>query len=117
MSEENQVLARRYFLEIMNQANWDTLHEILAPEFVFTLPTHPEPYRTPDGFKQLVTMLHSAFPDFYIDIRDMLSQGDTVVTRWYGGGTHLGGALHTVEGDIPASGRHFDIDGMTWHTI
>lgn len=117
MSVENKAIARRYFLEIMNQANWDTVYEILAPEFVFTLPTHPEPFRGPDGFKELVTMLHNAFPDFYMDIRDMVASGDTVVTRWFGGGTHKGGPLLTTEGDIPASGKRFDIDGMTWHTI
>jgi steroid delta-isomerase-like uncharacterized protein len=117
MSEQNEILARRYFLEIMNQANWKTLYEILSPDFVFTLPTHPEPYRTPDGFKQLVTMLHGAFPDFYIDIRDMMSDGDTVVTRWWGGGRHTGGPLRTTAGDLQASGRRFDIDGITWHTI
>jgi len=117
MSEQNEQLARRYFLEIMNQANWSTLNEILSPDFVFTLPTHPEPYRSPDGFKQLVTMLHNAFPDFYIDIRDLMSEGDTVVTRWFGGGRHTGGPLRTVQGDIAASGRRFDIDGVTWHTM
>lgn len=117
MSQENKKIVRRYFLEIMNQANWDTLHEILDEDFVFTLPTHPEPYRGPDGFKELVSMLHEAFPDFYINIEDMMADGETVVTRWFGGGTHEGGPLHTVQGDLPASGRHFDIDGMTWHTV
>jgi steroid delta-isomerase-like uncharacterized protein len=117
MSEQNQTVSRRYFLEIMNQANWNTLHEILTPDFVFTLPTHPEPYRTPDGFKELVTMLHGAFPDFYIDIRDMVSDGDTVVTRWWGGGRHTGGPLRTTSGDLKASGRRFDIDGITWHVF
>ena len=104
MSEENKVIARRYFVEIMNMANMDTLRELLSPDFIFTLATHPEPYRGPDGFKELVEMLHSCFPDFYINIQDMVASGDTVVTRWRGGGTHKGGALHTVKGDIPASG-------------
>mgnify|MGYP006433794967 CR=1 FL=1 len=118
MSFENKVIARRYFHEIMNQANWDTLHEILAPEFVFSLPTHPEPYFGPDGFKELVTMLHDAFPeDFYVNIQEMVADGDTVVTRWFGSGTHKGGSLHTTEGDIAASGKHFGIDGITWHVI
>lgn len=62
-------------------------------------------------------MLHDAFPDFYIDIKEMVANGDTVATRWFGGGTHKGDPLHTIEGDIPASGEHFDIDGITWHVI
>jgi len=117
VSQDNKVVARRYFTEIMNMGNMDTLYELLAPDFVFTLPTHPEPYHGPDGFKELVSMLHTAFPDFYIHVQDMVASQDTVVTRWRGGGTHVGGPLHTVKGDIPPSGRKFEIDGMTWHRI
>jgi steroid delta-isomerase-like uncharacterized protein len=47
----------------------------------------------------------------------MVADGDTVVTRWRGGGTHKGGALRTVKGDIQPSGRKFEIDGMTWHRM
>jgi len=107
----------RYFKEIMTDGNLATLYELIAPDFVFTLPTHPEPYRGPDGFKELVTMLHSCFPDFYIYPQDMVAFGDTVVTRWIGGGTHLGAAIHTVAGDIPPSGRTFKIDGMSWQRM
>ncbi len=113
----NKYIALRYFREIMTDGNLASLYELIAPTNVFTLPTHPEPYHGPDGFKELVTMLHSCFPDFYIHPQDMVAFGDTVVTRWRGGGTHLGAAIHTVAGDIPASGRKFEIDGMTWHRM
>ncbi len=103
-ASENKVIAGRYFREIMTDGNLGTLYELLAPDFIFTLPTHPEPYVGPDGFKDLVTMLHSSFPDFYIHALDMVaSEDDMVVTRWHGGGTHLGAAIVTVAGDIPAS--------------
>lgn len=116
MSEtHNKYLAMRYFKEIMTDGNLGSLYELLAPDFVFTLPTHPEPYVGPDGFKDLVTMLHGCFPDFYIHAKDMVASGDMVVTRWRGGGTRLGGAIHTVAGDVPPSGRYFEIDGMSWH--
>jgi steroid delta-isomerase-like uncharacterized protein len=114
---QNKYVALRYFEEIMTGCNLGTLYELLTPDFVFTLPTHPEPYVGPDGFKDLVTMLHGCFPDFYIHAKDMVASGDMVVTRWRGGGTHLGGAIHTIAGDVPASGRSFEIDGMSWHRI
>ena len=116
MSEiQNKYLTVRYFKEIMTEGNLGTIYEILTPDFVFTLPTHPEPYVGPDGFKELVTMLHACFPDFYIHAKDMVASGDMVVTRWRGGGTHLGSAIHTVAGDIPPNGRYFEIDGISWH--
>lgn len=114
---ELKQIARRYFIEIMNQANMATLDAIIAEEFVFTLPTHPEPYRGPAGFKVLVRMLHDSFPDFYINPCEMVAEGDNVICRWRGGGTHLGGPLHTAKGDLPASGRFFEIDGMSQLTI
>ena len=114
MSFQNKYIAMRYFKEIMTDGSLATLYELIAPEHLFTLPTHPTPYHGPDGFKELVTMLHSCFPDFYIYPQDMVAFDDTVVTRWIGGGTHLGAAIKTVAGDIPATGLKFKIDGMSW---
>jgi steroid delta-isomerase-like uncharacterized protein len=113
----NKYIALRYFKEIMTEGSLATVYELLAPDFVFTLPTHPEPYHGPDGFKELVTMLHGCFPDFHIYPKDLVAFDDMVVARWRGGGTHLGGAIHTVAGDVPASGRGFEIDGMSWLRI
>jgi steroid delta-isomerase-like uncharacterized protein len=114
---KNKGISRRYFHEIMNQLNTTTAYEILAEDFVFTLPTHPDPFHGPDGFIGLVKMLHGSFPDFYIEPQDMVASGDWVVTRWVGGGTHSGSPLVTVKGDLAATGNFFQIDGMTWHTI
>lgn len=117
MAEDLKHLARRYFIEIMNMNRKESYHEIFAPDFKFTLPTHPEPYIGPEGMMELVNMLHSAFPDFYINIADMVAGTDTVVTRWRGGGTHKGGPLVTTQGDLEANGKSFEIDGMSWLRI
>lgn len=114
---KNKAISRRYFHEIMNQASQEAAYELLADDFIFTLPTHPEPFRGPKGFVGLVQMLHNAFPDFYINPQDMVANGDWVVTRWVGGGTHTGGPLLTIKGNVEATGNFFQIDGMTWHTI
>ena len=39
----NKFMTVRYFKEIMTEGNLGTIYEILTPDFVFTLPTHPEP--------------------------------------------------------------------------
>ena len=115
MGNPNAVTSRRYFIDVMNRQDWGVLQEILSDDFIFTLPTHPEPYRGRSGFRELVTMLHNAFPDFYILPQEAVAEGDLVFTRWRGGGTHTGGPVRTVVGDIAASGRSFEIDGMTLH--
>ncbi len=110
----NKYLAMRYFQEIMVGANIATMYELVAPECVLTLPTYPHTYSGPDGCRDLVSMLHGCFPDYFIHLNDMVASGDTVVTRWRSGGTHLGATFTSVGGSIPASGRSFEIDGMTW---
>ncbi len=117
VSNKNKAISRQYFHRVMNALDKGTAHKVLAPEFVFTLPTHPEPFYGPEGFIGLVEMLHGAFPDFYINPQDMVAGDDWVITRWIGGGTHVGGALLTTKGNIEATGEFFEIDGMTWHTI
>jgi steroid delta-isomerase-like uncharacterized protein len=115
--EAKKAIAQRYYQEIMNEANLAVIDELMSPDFLFTIPTHPEPYRGPDGFKNLVTMLHGAFPDVHLKVEHLLVDGDTVVGHWIGSGTHIGGSLHTVKGDIPPSGKHFVIDGVSWLKI
>jgi steroid delta-isomerase-like uncharacterized protein len=115
--ESQKAIALRYYEEILNDANLNTIDELMSDDFMFTLPTHPDPYYGPSGFKDLVTMLHGAFPDVHLDVQHLLVDGETVVGHWVGRGTHTGGSLHTVKGDLPPNGRHFVIDGVSWLKI
>ncbi len=115
--EAKKSIAQRYYQEILNDAKLNVIDDLMSEDFMFTIPTHPEPYYGPNGFKELVMMLHGAFPDVHLDVKHLLVDGDTVVGHWIGSGTHIGGPLHTVKGDIPASGKHFVIDGVSWLKI
>ena len=106
---ENVALARRYFYEVFNQANFTTLEQICAPDFIFTLPTHAEPFRGVQGYRDLVNMLVSSFPDIHFVIEDMVTEGDRILTSWTAGWTHTGMPFPTVIGDIPAIGNSFSI--------
>jgi steroid delta-isomerase-like uncharacterized protein len=117
VQEQNKEIAHRYYKEIMNQGNLAVIDELMSPDFLFTIPTHPEPYRGPEGFKNLVTMLRGAFPDVHLSVEHLIAEGDTIVGHWTGRGTHTGGPLHTVMGDIPPTGKRFTIDGMSWLRI
>lgn len=110
-------LARRYFYEVFNEGDMQALEEICSPDFVFTLPTHEEPFRGVEGYKGLVSMLRGCFPDVHFAIEDQVDGGDRVLTRWTARGTHTGIPFPTVIGDVPAAGNRFVIEGMTWHEI
>ncbi len=110
-------LTRRYFYEVFNQGDMQALEEICSPDFVFTLPTHEEPFRGVEGYKGLVNMLRSCFPDVHFAIEDQVFSDERVLTRWTARGTHTGAPFPTVIGDVPAVGNRFTIEGMTWHQI
>jgi predicted ester cyclase len=44
----------------------------------------------PDGFKQMVNMFRTAFPDIHSTIEDIVAEGDKVATRAILRGTHQG---------------------------
>ena len=82
----NKALARRYFEELSNEGKLDVALEILTPEAIVPV-------------QQIITMLHTALPDFHVTIEDQLAEGDKVVTRFTARGTHVGRfALDTVSG-------------------
>jgi steroid delta-isomerase-like uncharacterized protein len=116
IQESNKALALRYYSELMSNGRLAFVDEFMAPEFEFTNPTHPEPYRGAE-FKDLVLMLRGAFPDLHFTVEHLLAEGDTVVGHWTARGTHTGTPLKTLAGDIPAKGNRFTIDGISWLRI
>ena len=115
--QTDKSLVLRYFNEVFNNGDLDALEEITAPDFVFTMPTHEEPFRGVDGYKGLVNMLRGCFPDIQFAVEDMVAEQGRVMTRWTARGTHTGIPFPTIIGDVPAAGNQFHIEGMTWHEI
>ena len=87
MSEENKAIARQGFEEAWSKGNLAVIAEIVGPNFVNHDPANPGVHG-PEGFKQLVNMYRTAFPDTQFTIEDQMADGDKVVTRWTARGTH-----------------------------
>lgn len=116
-TDANKAIVRRYFYEVFNEGNITTLEEICGSDFIFTLPTHAEPFRGVEGYKGLVNMLIGSFPGIHFAMEDVLAEGEMVLTRWTARGNHTGKPFPTVIGDIPAQGKSFLLEGMSWHRI
>ncbi len=87
--EENKVLVRCGIEEVFNKRSVAAIDEFFAPNVVpHTLP--PGVPRDREGYKQMVTALLDAFPDFRVAIEDMIAEGDKVVARALSRGTHKG---------------------------
>jgi steroid delta-isomerase-like uncharacterized protein len=108
MSEENKEKTRRFLQEAFNEGNLSVVDEIYASDYVLHDPAVPDEIRGPEGVKGFVQMYRSAFPDTHITVEDQIAEGDDVVTRWTGRGTHQGELF-----GIPPSGNQIEISGIT----
>ena len=107
MAEDNKSIARRIFNDIINTGNVALADALYAPSYVYHGSGGVE-LRGPEGFKQLVGMYLTAFPDVRLTIDDLIGEGDQVVVRWTARGTHLG----DLTGIAPPTGRPISITGI-----
>ena len=63
--------------------------------------------RGPGGFKLIVTMTRTGFPDLRVTIDEQIAEGDKVVTRWTAEGTHRGDLW-----GVPPTGRRVVFTGI-----
>jgi len=61
-----------------------------------------------DGYKQLVMFFAEAFPDSKVEVINAFATEDQLVFEFTGRGTNTG-PLHLPTGDIPATGRHLEM--------
>ncbi|MCK4682737.1 ester cyclase [Candidatus Bipolaricaulota bacterium] len=97
--EENKVLTSREPLEVWNEANLGVIEKIIAEGFV----GHYDMGNTVDGiegFRQYVSGLLNAFPDFHVTVNELFAENDLVVFQATASGTNLG-----AFGPIPATGK------------
>jgi len=104
MSEENKALVRRFVEECQSQRDLGRLSDFISSEFV-NHTVQPPFQGTFEGAKQLHEMLFTAFPDMKFVIRDMVAEGDKVVTYKTLQGTHQGDFM-----GIPPTGKRIECD-------
>jgi steroid delta-isomerase-like uncharacterized protein len=107
MSEENKAVARRIDAEVWNEGRLEVIDELVAGDYVSTVVGVPEQIRGPQGFREFVVTYRTAFPDLHISIDEQIAEGDIVVTRWTGTGTHEGELM-----GIPATGKQVTTAGI-----
>jgi steroid delta-isomerase-like uncharacterized protein len=111
-AEENRVIVQRWIEEIWNKGNLAVADEIVAANYANYDPVGPmlEPGRS--GFKKLVALYRTAFPDLQFTIEDIVAEGNKVVIRWKARGTHRADPM-----GIPATGREATTVGISINRI
>ena len=106
MTEANKALTKRFYDHVWNKAEYWAADDLVAPNYIRHA---PQPIRGRDGIRDIVSQVRAAFPDLFISIEDLLSEGDRVAVRWHAYGKHSG----TPFRGIPAAGRPAQITGIT----
>jgi predicted ester cyclase len=92
-AEQNKALVRRLVEEAVNPGNLDALEEVATGEFAVAARRWVGPFR-------------GAFPDFKMEIADLVADSDKVAAHFRCSGTHLGQWM-----GHPPTGRRFqDVD-------
>lgn len=87
-AEENKATVRRIIDELVNKGNLALADEVLASNYVYHFPTHD--IKGPEGFKEFISMMRTAFPDLHVSIDAIIAEGETVAARFTMRGTFKG---------------------------
>jgi steroid delta-isomerase-like uncharacterized protein len=127
VSQQNEAIVRRLIEEAWNRGNLAVVDDCLAARYTEEGPL--ETVRGPEDEKAMITKYRNAFPDCNIQIDEMFSVEDRVVTRFTYSGTHRGDfegiaatgrsvqgkgidVVHMLDGRIVASYSQWDALGL-----
>jgi steroid delta-isomerase-like uncharacterized protein len=95
------------WIDGLNMRNISVADEVFHPDCVIHINGNPERDLSLDNFKQMIAGLLAAFPDLHLTINDEFMAGDKASFRWTATGTNTG-----PFGDMPATGRKIEIEGL-----
>lgn len=111
-TEANKQLIREHYEELVNRKNFAAADRQLTPDFI----DHGSPPGTPRGpeaVRLAMQRLHSALPDVWVTLDEIIAEGDRVAVRATWRGTHQGALFGR-----PPTGRKVTISGMVlWRIV
>jgi len=113
---DNKAIVGRWFTEFWGKdCNLKIVDDLAAPDMLLQYSLHA-PRRGHKDIKAFMSGFRAAFPDLnFWGAGDLIAEGDYVVGRWEGGGTHTGPAFSDfLVGSLPpATGRKMRFTGTT----
>jgi predicted ester cyclase len=114
--QDNKAIVGRWFTDFWGDVcKLEIVDELAAPDMLLQYSLH-EPRSGHDDIKAFMTDFRKAFPDLsFTGAAELIAEGDYVVGRWVGGGTHTGPAFSDfLMGSLPAAtGRKMRFTGTT----
>src|SRR5882757_1025493 len=114
--EDNKAIVGRWFTDFWGKTcNLGIVDELAAPDMLLRYSLH-EPRRGREDIKAFMKGFREAFPDLnFWGAADLIAEGEYVVGRWEGGGTHIGPEFNDfLIGSLSAAtGRKMHFTGTT----
>ena len=107
-NDEGKRLYMRLATEVLNGKNLDVVDELLHKDFIEHVGGEAR-HTGAEGFKAARRRRNAVFPDWSVRVDDLIAEGDKVVVRATGSGTHRGEFM-----GIPPTGRRISV---TWIAI
>ena len=85
LEEENKTLVRRFFEEVFKRGNLGVADDLLAADFAWKLPGKDAGI---EDYKQWGAEQLASSSDLHFSIEEQIAEGEKVVTRLIGSGTH-----------------------------
>ena len=105
MSDQYKTAARNFIEKGLNQKDLSALETYFSPELI----DHALPTGLPaglEGRKIFASALLAAFPDLRVEVKELIAEGEKLVTRYSVHGTHRGELM-----GIPPTGKEVFITG------
>lgn len=116
IERENKAIVGRWFTEFWGSPwNPQVIDELAAPDMLLQYSLHA-PRRGRDDVRNFMNEFRAAFPDLnFWGTAELIAEGEYVVGRWEGGGTHTGPAFSDflIGALPPATGRRMRFTGTT----
>jgi steroid delta-isomerase-like uncharacterized protein len=108
---ENKELVDRFVDEVFNRGNLTRIDEVVASDAtIYNLPA--QEVAGPAGLKVFVSAWRTSFPDWVSSVEQMVAEGDTVVERFIGRGSHQG----ELQGIAPTH-RQVAVPGVVFYRL
>lgn len=96
--------------EIYNEGNLALIEELISPDYVqhsTSSESAGEEAEGIEGFRNYITTLRTAYPDFNYSVEEFIVKDDNIVVRWIVNGTNTG----VSASGLPPTGQKIQFEG------
>jgi steroid delta-isomerase-like uncharacterized protein len=95
------------YVEFWNTGDFAEIEKILHPDFELRMTPKFEAEKGIEAFKESISKWREAYPDFNIELHEIVYDKDSAAARWTITATNTGTGLH------PPTGKHVEVMGIS----